>query len=114
MALQKYPIGIQTFEKIRTGNYLYIDKTQFIQYMMEEGLNYVFLSRPRRFGKSPVLMNGLGIFNLDKMYPQKPSLAGNDIHIGLHHVSQNIADLIKRKAAGIFLFKNFVNLSEPF
>lgn len=52
MALQKYPIGIQTFEKIRTGNYLYIDKTQFIQYMMEEGLNYVFLSRPRRFGKS--------------------------------------------------------------
>ena len=47
----KYPIGIQTFEKIRSGNYLYVDKTKYI-YELAHGYQYVFLSRPRRFGKS--------------------------------------------------------------
>lgn len=47
----KYPIGIQTFEKIIEGNYLYIDKTEYI-YELAKNHTYVFLSRPRRFGKS--------------------------------------------------------------
>ena len=47
-----YPIGIQTFEKIRNGNYLYIDKTQYVYQMAHSSSNYMFLSRPRRFGKS--------------------------------------------------------------
>lgn len=47
----KYPIGIQSFEKIITEGYLYIDKTQMIYDMVENGKIY-FLSRPRRFGKS--------------------------------------------------------------
>ncbi len=49
---RKYPVGIQTFEKIREGNYLYIDKTQYLADFINKGYQYVFLSRPRRFGKS--------------------------------------------------------------
>ena len=47
----KYPIGIQSFEKIRINGYVYIDKTEYIYKMVQEGSAY-FLSRPRRFGKS--------------------------------------------------------------
>ncbi len=47
-----YPIGIQTFEKIREKNYLYVDKTKYIVDFREKQMSYVFLSRPRRFGKS--------------------------------------------------------------
>lgn len=46
----KYPIGIQSFEKIRQGDYVYIDKTDLI-YKLTKGSIY-FLARPRRFGKS--------------------------------------------------------------
>ena len=46
-----YPIGIQTFEKIRNGGFVYIDKTrQIFDLVSRDG--YYFLSRPRRFGKS--------------------------------------------------------------
>ena len=47
----KYPIGIQTFSEIITEGYLYIDKTELIYRLVKEN-KYVFLSRPRRFGKS--------------------------------------------------------------
>ena len=47
----KYPIGIQSFEKIRRGGYAYVDKTALMYKMVSEG-SYYFLSRPRRFGKS--------------------------------------------------------------
>ena len=49
---RKYPIGIQTFSEIRELNYLYIDKTQYLVDFIDKGYKYVFLSRPRRFGKS--------------------------------------------------------------
>jgi len=52
MQRRLYPIGIQTFSKIREGNYLYIDKTEYVYRMAHSASNYVFLSRPRRFGKS--------------------------------------------------------------
>ncbi len=48
--VRRYPVGIQTFSEIRKGNYLYIDKTDFVWEMTR--MKYVFLSRPRRFGKS--------------------------------------------------------------
>ncbi len=51
MKLQKLPIGIQTFSKIREENYIYIDKTKEALELIEN-YSYVFLSRPRRFGKS--------------------------------------------------------------
>ena len=50
--IRKYPVGMQTFAKIREGNYVYVDKTKYIVKMLENGSQYVFLSRPRRFGKS--------------------------------------------------------------
>ena len=46
-----YPIGIQTFEEIRKGRYVYVDKTELIYKLVNSG-KYFFLSRPRRFGKS--------------------------------------------------------------
>ena len=45
------PIGIQDFEKIRKGGFLYADKTEYIYSLTRSGAPY-FLSRPRRFGKS--------------------------------------------------------------
>lgn len=48
----KYPEGIQTFEKIRTEHYLYVDKTGLLYTMVNRSSPYLFLSRPRRFGKS--------------------------------------------------------------
>ena len=51
---QKLPIGIQSFRKLREGNWLYVDKTEII-YRLTNYSNYFFLSRPRRFGKSLTL-----------------------------------------------------------
>lgn len=53
----KYPVGIQTFSSLITGGYLYVDKTDLV-YDLSENNRYVFLSRPRRFGKS-LLMSTL-------------------------------------------------------
>ena len=47
---RRYPVGIQTFSEIRKGGYVYIDKTDLMWEMTR--MKYVFLSRPRRFGKS--------------------------------------------------------------
>ena len=46
-----YPIGIQSFEEIRNGGFVYVDKTALIYRLAASG-QYYFLSRPRRFGKS--------------------------------------------------------------
>ena len=45
-----YPVGIQSFEEIRKGDYCYVDKTAQIYQLVKTG-KYYFLSRPRRFGK---------------------------------------------------------------
>ncbi len=47
----KYPIGVQSFEKLRTDEYIYVDKTELIHKLVSNG-SYYFLGRPRRFGKS--------------------------------------------------------------
>lgn len=51
---EKYPIGVQSFAKLREDGYTYVDKTDYIQKLISEG-NCYFLSRPRRFGKSLLL-----------------------------------------------------------
>ena len=51
MNRRRLPIGIQTFRTIREENCYYVDKTPYIQRLIDEGTHY-FLSRPRRFGKS--------------------------------------------------------------
>jgi hypothetical protein len=50
----KYPIGIQDFRRIRTDDYVYVDKTRHIHDFLTSG-TFFFLSRPRRFGKSLLL-----------------------------------------------------------
>ncbi len=50
--MKKLPIGIQTFSKIREGDYYYVDKTRYVYKLTNENGGYYFLSRPRRFGKS--------------------------------------------------------------
>ena len=50
--MKKLPIGIQSIERIRTENYIYVDKTQFALELIEGDAPHYFLSRPRRFGKS--------------------------------------------------------------
>ncbi|MBD5189590.1 MAG: AAA family ATPase, partial [Bacteroidales bacterium] len=47
----KYPIGEQSFENLREGNFIYVDKTRYIEKIVN-GSQYYFLGRPRRFGKS--------------------------------------------------------------
>lgn len=82
----KYPIGIQSFEKVREEGYTYVDKTGDIFKLASEG-SYYFLSRPRRFGKSLLLstmrayfegrrelFDGLAIAELEKDWVQYPVL----------------------------------------
>ena len=52
LELKKLPVGIQTFKKIIEENYLYIDKTDIAYDLITKESQYIFLSRPRRFGKS--------------------------------------------------------------
>ena len=59
MDLQKLPMGEQDFETLRRENRLYIDKTELIYQMVQDG-TYYFLSRPRRFGKSLLLSTLVG------------------------------------------------------
>ena len=54
MATMKYPIGIQSFQDIIEGGYNYVDKTIFVAKLIADS-KYIFLSRPRRFGKSLLL-----------------------------------------------------------
>jgi len=82
-----YPIGIQTFSEIRERNYLYIDKTEYVYRMTHSSSKYMFLSRPRRFGKSLLtstlhsyfsgredLFRGLAMEKLEKEWIQYPVL----------------------------------------
>ena len=81
-----YPIGIQNFEKIRQGGYVYVDKTDLVYHIIKTG-GYYFLSRPRRFGKSLLvstleayfqgkkeLFRGLAIENREKDWNAYPVL----------------------------------------
>ena len=81
-----YPIGIQSFEDIRRGGYVYVDKTELIYKLAATG-KYYFLSRPRRFGKSLLvstmeayfqgkkeLFEGLAIASLEKDWVEYPVL----------------------------------------
>lgn len=62
---RKLPVGIQSFEEIRKGGYLYVDKTDIIWQLANRGKKYNYLSRPRRFGKS-VLVDTLEAYFIGK------------------------------------------------
>lgn len=80
----RYPLGIQTFSEIVSGNYLYVDKTAWV-YDLAHYAKFQFLSRPRRFGKSlfvstlqayfegkKELFKGLAIEKLEKEWTAYP------------------------------------------
>jgi len=86
MAVQ-YPVGDPSFVSLRTGGYLYIDKTALIHHLVSKSGKYFFLSRPRRFGKSLListleayfqgkkeLFQGLAIDQLEHDWVQYPVL----------------------------------------
>ena len=62
---RKLPVGIQSFEEIRKGGYLYVDKTDIIWQLANKGKTYNYLIRPRRFGKS-VLVDTLEAYFMGK------------------------------------------------
>ena len=83
--LRKLPVGVQSFKKIREENYLYVDKTDIIWELANNGDQYNYLSRPRRFGKSVLvatleayfqgrkeLFNGLKIMDMEDEWKQYP------------------------------------------
>ena len=93
--LKKCPLGIQTFEKVISEDLLYVDKTQYI-YSLAQNYRYVFLSRPRRFGKSLLastlhsyfagkkeLFKGLAIEKLETEWAEHPVLHF-DMSLGKH------------------------------
>ena len=80
----KYPIGIQSFDRLREDGFVYVDKTALVYNLVQTGSIY-FLSRPRRFGKSLLvstldayfkgrkeLFDGLMIAKLEKDWHQYP------------------------------------------
>ncbi|MCL2040518.1 MAG: ATP-binding protein [Bacteroidales bacterium] len=81
---RKLPVGIQDFEKLRNENFVYVDKTQYVYQLAQQGVPY-FLGRPRRFGKSLFLstlryyfegkkdlFEGLKIAELEKEWIEYP------------------------------------------
>lgn len=81
---RRYPVGIQTFSNIIRGNYVYVDKTDLV-WELAHYAKYIFMSRPRRFGKSLLtttlesyfrgekeLFEGLKITQLEKEWRQYP------------------------------------------
>lgn len=86
MMTRKYPVGIQTFSRIRQEGYVYVDKTDLV-WQLAHYATYVFMSRPRRFGKSLLtstlesyfrgereLFEGLKIMELEQDWEQYPVL----------------------------------------
>lgn len=86
LQIMRYPIGIQTFERIIKDGYLYVDKTDLV-WQLAHFASFVFMSRPRRFGKSLLtstlysyfsgdreLFEGLKIMELEEEWTQYPVL----------------------------------------
>ena len=111
--VNKYPVGIQTFEDIREKGYLYIDKTKYIVDFREKGMKYVFLSRPRRFGKSlfastlqayfegrKELFEGLSIADYEKEWVKHPVLhfdLSGAKHMGIEQLERYLADMLEEQ-----------------
>lgn len=112
MATRPYPLGIQTFEKIIEGNYTYIDKTGYIYRLTHSDINYCFLSRPRRFGKSLLvstmksyfegkreLFKGLAIDSLEKEWTEHPVLhfsMASAKHVNKEQLEDYLSNILRR------------------
>ena len=110
--LKNLPVGIQTFEKIVEQDRLYVDKTEYILKMLKLS-NYIFLSRPRRFGKSLLvstlqayfegrkdLFKGLYIYNAEKDWEQYPVLKfsmASAKHIDAAQLRRFLGNMLERE-----------------
>ena len=96
MRQRRYPIGEQHFPSLRERGFLYIDKTDYVYSMTHSDSKYMFLNRPRRFGKSLListlqayfegnrhLFGGLAIEKLEKEWKKYPVLRF-DMSLGKH------------------------------
>ena len=105
--LRKLPIGIQSFEKIRLGEYTYVDKTALIHQLVNTS-NYYFLSRPRRFGKSLListleayfqgkkeLFTGLAVERLEKDWIKYPILH-LDLNIEKYDTPESLDNILEK------------------
>lgn len=111
--VNKYPVGIRTFEEIREKGYLYVDKTKYIVDFREKGMKYIFLSRPRRFGKSlfastlqayfegrKELFEGLAIADYEKDWVKHPVLhfdMSGAKHMGIEQLKRYLADMLEEQ-----------------
>ena len=106
-AMRKLPIGIQTFEKLREGNFLYVDKTAYVYQLASTSTPY-FLSRPRRFGKSLFLttleayfqgrkdlFEGLAIEGLEKDWIAYPVLH-MDLNAEKYDAPERLVSMLNR------------------
>ena len=107
--IRKYPVGIQTFSEIREENYVYVDKTKYIVDFVRNGSKYLFLSRPRRFGKSPFvstlqaylegrkeLFDGLALGEYEKEWTKHP-VVHFDMSTAKHMQPSNLINEIEGK-----------------
>lgn len=105
MQERRYPVGIQTFSEIISGNYVYVDKTDLV-WKLANYAKYIFLSRPRRFGKSLLtstlasyfkgdkdLFKGLKIMELEQEWASYPVIK---LDISIAKSQQNAAALRAR------------------
>ena len=115
MARKLYPIGIQTFERIRKEDKFYVDKTEYIYRMTHTDGTYFFLSRPRRFGKSLLvstfqsyfegkkeLFEGLAIEKLEKEWNEYPVLhfdLSKGKHMEKELLNRYLMDIIEKQEA---------------
>ena len=116
-----YPVGIQTFETIRKENYLYVDKTKYIVDFRRKKMKYIFLNRPRRFGKSLFastlhayfagkkdLFRGLAIGEYEKEWTRHPVLhfdLSGAKHMDKEHLERYLSDALDDNEA-LFGYKS--------
>ena len=115
MARKLYPIGIQTFERIRKEDKFYVDKTEYIYRMTHTDGKLFFLNRPRRFGKSLLvstfksyfegkkeLFEGLAIEKLEKEWNTYPVLhfdLSKGKHMEKEQLNRYLLDIIEKQEA---------------
>ena len=97
---QKYPVGIQDFSEVRTGGYVYVDKTPFIDTLINQGKFY-FLSRPRRFGKSLFVSTLQYLFKAEKTFLKDYILKINGISLSQILLSKFLLVILDIKIKGL-------------
>lgn len=127
MARKLYPIGIQTFERIRKEDKFYIDKTEYVYRMTHTDGTYFFLSRPRRFGKSLLvstfqsyfegkkeLFEGLAIEKLEKEWNEYPVLhfdLSKGKHMEKEQLNRYLLDIIEKQEARFDCMSNKIDVN---